>query len=344
MLYLVRLHIGYCCIFITLAFGLAGCSMHPLPEDVSRASTFDIVERIRCEVQEGLRYFQRDDRHANRIIGATTIGYDFNFLITENNGIGKTEADPNGGNLTLRRPSFKDESKGFTLDMDAGAHKTRVNTRRFRIIEELKDVYAGDCSQATTRANWVYPITGATGMGEVVRTYVKIEKLSDLRVPLNSPTPESAIVPNVVFSDVLKFTTTLSGGVKGTLVLNAVAGSLKVTNAALGGSASRVDEHTVIVALASDPKVDVDRDASGRLITRAMGMSPKMRAARIERKALIDSDVLRDPRTVTALIQKDATARNRVLIELQRLRGLEDDEKEAPRLLGERLLELLRVP
>jgi len=221
-----------------------------------------------------------------------------------------------------------------------------VNTRRFRIIEELKDVYAADCSQATTRANWIYPITGATGMGEVVRTYVKIEKLSDLKVPKTPSDGAAAFadVPNVVFSDVLKFTTTLSGGVKGTLVLNAVAGSLKVTNAALGGFASRMDEHTVIVALASDPKVDVDRDASGRLITRAVGMSPKMRAARIERKALIDSDVLRDPRTVTALIQKDATARNRVLIELQRLRGLEDDEKEAPRLLGERLLELLRVP
>ena len=36
-----------------LAAGLAGCSMHPLPDDVSRVSTVDIVERIRCEAQEG---------------------------------------------------------------------------------------------------------------------------------------------------------------------------------------------------------------------------------------------------------------------------------------------------
>ncbi len=33
-----------------LALAATGCSMQPLPEDVSRASTYDIVARIRGEV------------------------------------------------------------------------------------------------------------------------------------------------------------------------------------------------------------------------------------------------------------------------------------------------------
>ena len=51
-----------------------------------------------------------------------------------------------------------------------------------------------------------------------------------------------------------------------------------------------------------------------------------------------------DPRKVTALVQKDQPARNRVLIELQRLTDLQDEDAEAPRLLGKRLLELMRLP
>ncbi len=245
-------------------------------------------------------------------------------------------------------PSRTRTRTSFTLDLDAGVEKSRTNTRRFRIVEQLKDVYEADCSKAATWENWVYPITGATGMGEVVRTYVKLEKLSDVKTSgdpaFADVTKTFPGVTNIVFADVLNFTTTLTGGAKGTLVLNAVAGRLKVTNAVLGGTAMRRDAHNVIVALASDPKVDVDRDAQGRPFVRPARTSAKMAIARVERKQLIEAEVLPDPRTVTALIQKDATARNRVLIELQRLRDLQDDDQEAPRRLGQRLLELLRVP
>jgi hypothetical protein len=55
-------------------------------------------------------------------------------------------------------------------------------------------------------------------------------------------------------------------------------------------------------------------------------------------------EAVREARTVRALVQRDSEAYTRVLIELQRLRNLEDDDREAPRLLGEKILEILRTP
>ncbi len=61
----------------SLSIALTGCGLHPLPEDVSGVTTFDIVERIRCEAQEGLWSFE--DEEAWRIAAATTIGLRFTF-------------------------------------------------------------------------------------------------------------------------------------------------------------------------------------------------------------------------------------------------------------------------
>src|SRR5262245_45373229 len=78
------------------AAGLLGCSMRPLPENVSRANTFDIVERIRCEVSEALNSYLeqapfRDRTHVENIIAASAIGYDFTFEITEWNNKSLTD-------------------------------------------------------------------------------------------------------------------------------------------------------------------------------------------------------------------------------------------------------------
>src|SRR5262245_45651398 len=75
---------------------LAGCSMHPLPEDFSRASTVDIVRSLRCEARDGmesvLTSLRPDQRsNAEAIIRATKIGYDFSFKIDETNDAGGGE-------------------------------------------------------------------------------------------------------------------------------------------------------------------------------------------------------------------------------------------------------------
>lgn len=302
-----------------LAWGLSGCSIHPLPGDLARTSTFDIVEKIRCEAQEGLRSFADTDPHGRKIIVGTTIGYDFRFDVTEIN-------DASGGELDFRRPGA---NSNFLLDLNASALKKRQNVRTFRVVEDLTEVEKADCSKEAVRANWIYPITGAIGIGEVVRTYVRLEKLTDIRTTSTVATP----FPTAVFADDLDFTTTVSGSITPTVTLNAVVGSLRLTHAKITGSASRADSHSLIVALARDhPDKDFDPRA-----TRAK------RDAK-ERRKLIEEELIADPRTVTALAQRDLDARNRVMLELQRLRNLKDDEQEAPRVLGQRLLDLLKLP
>src|SRR5262245_55792894 len=116
----------------TLASGLAGCSMHPLPEDVSRASTFDIVERIRCEAQAGSDRY-RTEREAQNIVDKTTNGLDSQYHRAEYNNAGTVEKP--------RTLNFMDKKAanlpGFQLDLTGAAERKRQNARRFLIVEDL---------------------------------------------------------------------------------------------------------------------------------------------------------------------------------------------------------------
>jgi hypothetical protein len=314
------------CGVIALTAPFLGCSIHPLPGDIPRVATFDIVERIRCEAQEGLRSFPQDDPFIKKVIEGTTIGYDFNFDITEHNDVG-TSTD--GGHLV-----FQNQGRGannFTLDLTGSLQRTRQNVRAFRIVETLKQLNKANCNREATRPNWLYPITGATGLGEVVHTFIKLEKLGALQ---HIHAPEGANdLTNVVFSDVLTFTTTLDLSVKPNLTLTPITGRFMLTSASITGEAKRDDTtHQVIVALARD-NVNVSTAATMR-----------MAAVREKTQALINSGALHDSREIRTLVQKDSDAYTRVLIELQRLQDLQDDDREAPRLLGEKILEILRTP
>ena len=284
--------------------------------------------------------FPPDD--VKRIVEGTTIGYDFLFDITETNDAG-TDGSP--GSLTLKKKGHGPNL--FQLDLTASAEKKRQNTRSFRIVEDLSKLYAARCSQEATRANWIYPVTGATGLGEVVSTFIKLEQMGNLQY---AGAPTGYNDPHIVFSDVLKFTTTLNASAKPTLTLSPAVGRLRITNASILGEATRTDTHTVIVALARDnvvivrPVSDMGRSGETVVVRQAARVSPRAAAARAESRALVDRDVVRDARSVRALVQKDSEAYTRVLIELQRLRNLEDDDREAPRLLGEKILEILRTP
>lgn len=356
--------------FVVVALSLlaAGCNIHPLPENVSRASTYDIVARVRCEVWEALQEFKalpdaRDREHAEHIIKFSAIGFDFIFDITEGNNIKGPDGKPGVG-VSYQREAFKGKEKGFFLDLAANAERERKNTRRFRIVEDLEELSKErvDCRGVTTRPNFAYPVTGATGMGEVVKTYIKLEMLTDLKSKeldlVDGVKPLPIGNKSVAFSDVLKFTTKISAGVNPTLTLTTVAGDLRLTNASFFGSAKRDDIHTVIVALASDPKEDLDAvplriRQRGKVAIREYRQTQRARGGAgiavgvrsVRAPGVRDAAaVTRSPRVATALVQTDVDARTNVLLELQRLRDLEDDELEEPRRLGERLLKLLREP
>jgi hypothetical protein len=324
-----------------LASALAACSMHPLPEDVTRVSTVDIVKSIRCEALAGLeslrKEFTPEERErAGPIVRATMIGYDFTFTITEMNGARGASGDPSLGFLTFGGAS------PFTLDLTGKAALTRANLRRFTIIEPLTDLTKEEtqksCLDRTPQTNWIYPIGGTIGLEEVVRTYVKLEMRTELQA--KKPAGWAGTEP-VVFSDVLQFTTYLEAGGTTKLILDGGVGRFSVKNVSITADASRRDLHNVIVALTRKP-VDVKEPRTQR------GAKQRARqvAASMERQQLVKDGSVRDPRTQARLIQVDADARTSIAIELHRRRSLDenDSDNEGARALGQRLLDLLRVP
>jgi hypothetical protein len=337
--------------------------MHPLPEDVSRRSTFDIVQSIRCEAKAGLSGFSPNDE----IITGSTIGLGFTFDMTEVN-------NASSGGLDFLRPG----NPRVSLELDASATKRRNNRREFKVLENLKELYAADCSTATASANRLYPIAGAVGVDEVVRTYIRLRQLTDLK--------EKGVN---LFSDSLHFTTTLNAGATPTLTLAAVAGSFRLTSASVALSAQRTDIHNVDVVLAYDTKKTAEKTAektaganegAGRKKVasankqlayypppRPQGSGQRSKVQNQEKEGsaagttdggsgsgldvedcerwrLLEKDVLRDARTIEALVRRCLDARNRVLMEMDRLRDLREDETSAAKRLGERLLEIMRLP
>ena len=294
-----------------LALGLVGCSMHPLPENVSPASTFDIVERVRCEVLEGLSHFEPEEQaRANKIIASTKIGYDFDFLITELNR-------STSGRLEYKRAAFKGTNKGFFLDLSASSQRIRSNTRAFRIIDNLADLKAEKaerCARTTTTANGLYPITGATGMAEIVRTYVKLEILTDLARGDDQGT---------VFSDELHFRTILSAGVSPKLELRTIAGDFRLSHTSFMGTVKRDDAHSVTVAMTRGPG---DPD----LVATVVSLGDPARAAI---PPLQGEPLIRPYRTLRRLAASQTAPETRILYELQRRRNAREDARVVNRIL-----------
>jgi hypothetical protein len=302
-------HLGIAAI---LAGVLTACSVHPLPEDVARVSTYDIVERIRCEAQEALRTFPPGDAHARKIIENTQIGYDFYFVISESNSV--------SGDLELKRTTLAGDEP-FTLNLSMDNSVSRANTRTFRLLDSLADIDKADCSAQTVRANKIYPITGATGMGEVVRTYIRLEKLTDL-------TQRNA--HNDVFVDDIKYKTEFTAGLTPTVELKSVVGSLRVRKFSFGGTVERKDtNHDVVVALTRDPNVDVD-DLGRR---RFVNMNAKAARARTARETWKTNLVVVSSRTLSRVAQRDTEPTTRIILALEHRRNVQADAKVVDRIL-----------
>lgn len=308
----MRLRTIGCGLGVVLASGLAGCAVHPLPQDVSYASTVQIVSRIRCEAKGGLEEAlakaaalgSASRRHAEKIVESTSIGFEFTFRMAENNRAA-------GGKLELERELAK-AGESFKLELDAdvnashdGTTNTRSNTRFFRIVDDLKELRDARCGRRTREAtpNLLHPISGSTGMAEVVRTYLELEMLTDLQLGRKVNNNKM-----VTFTDRLDFTTTMAAGASADIELDTPAGSLRLTRASLTGTAFRKDAHSVQVVLARDNR-DVDVP-----------------------------DVVRDVRDKglqTFLTQTKALSRNNILIELSRQRRADEDRAVAERVLGQ---------
>lgn len=271
---------GIALIALGIGHFLSACSIHPLPEDVTRKTTVDIVQQVRCEVRRAL------EEHANGAIKSGAIAYEFDFQITETNNL--------SAGATLLNP-FKTGGL-FSLTAAAGANRTRATSRNFRIADSFREAQSVQCAQEALEKNWVYPIAGDIGMYEVVSTFLRLRQQED-------PRGDSVFT----FGDTLTFTTVLSAGLSPKLTLSPAARSFRLTEAAATLNAGRTDVHKVTIGL-----------TGGESLTSAMRTSGGARFSfGREIRSSASSSV------GVTLLQAEADARGRALIELDRQRLLE---------------------
>jgi hypothetical protein len=282
--------------FPVLSFVLAGCTVHPLQQDVTGMRTLEVVNYIRCETRlaiqnkaiDSLREYSQDERTAyladelskrrgqiwkvnpNRDLAdakerafyfryiQTGIAYDFTFDITEDN-LASGSADP----IRL----ITNGTAGIGLS--ASGDFKRNNLRHFIVSETFKDLLENPtlvCGDDYRPASYTYPISGSIGMAELISTFVDLNELK----PLASDKSTSK-----VFADTLTFTTTLMGSASPHVLLSAAGNRWGLASPAnIVGSASRIDKHALIVGLSMDvPKGSV-RTAGAAAVVPIAG-SPK---------------------------------------------------------------------
>jgi hypothetical protein len=294
---------------IGLAASMCGCAIRPLPEQVTGVSTDEIVKRIRCEAREAVRLkaadylsfhtedpaaivlsqaLAREDYEFDRRqflalsnqpkqalvkVGSSAIAYNFTFDMTEINNL-----DPSWDGLAAI------PNGTFTLGVTAGLDRTRHSIRTFTVSDTfiglLMDMPGAYCKGRTVREpNYLYPIVGKIGVGEMISTFIDVSLFDNLKAGDKGP-------PAV--SDSIEFLTTLSLGITPSVVLSRVTNSLTTKDAMFGIVNKRQDSHKVIVGLSRDDATKTPT-ALLWLINGSAHASPSESAA----LAVVDKHILR---------------------------------------------------
>lgn len=223
-----------------VAFILCGCSVHPLPEQVTRKSTLAIVTAIRCEARDAILEYARSPVFDN---GA--IGYIFDFDISEHNMVGTDftmKSIFGGGEFNLNL-------SGANVDLLRDAH------RRFTVVDTFGELKRADCSDEVRRSRFKYPIAGSIGLHEVIGTFMGLDQLGHSKFGTLAA-PQKIGGQAATFSDELTYTTKLdSGSINPQLALNPVPGVLTLTSLSAKAKSDRTDIHKLTLAIAlPEPK------------------------------------------------------------------------------------------
>jgi hypothetical protein len=289
--------------FIALVVpAVAGCSTFPRTEDVTRKSTLAIVEQIRCEAKKAVmdiayRYNDPDqDEYGSPYkidYKTASVAYEFTFDITEDNN---ASADGTWGlPYTL--------GGAFSLTANGKFNRNRNTTRNFKIVDSFEELYNTKCDVPRQAENLIYPISGEIGIYEVVKTFIKLQQVQN---------PKAGEV--FTFADTLKFTTTLSAGVKPTLVISPFTDRFRLAGANGDFNATRVDIHQVVVTMAGEKP---------RMIANARSPPAAPLGASLGRAASSLFGLQTNSSNVsTTLLQTGANPKDRALIELDRQRNI----------------------
>jgi hypothetical protein len=257
------------CVF---AAGLAGCSLYPIPDDVTSIGTEDIIRHARCEIRSAvidlvIQQGTDDGRGApleteDQVIAfikatvakakkfeslppsqkAKKFNESETFVLTLANvaavytfDFNIIENDNASGNAAFKLPFTT--PKVFDLSANASLNLTRQGQRNFSAQDKWGDLITKPerCRDVRPRhGNIVYPLDGSIGVGRVVKTFVDIATQGGAKDS---------------FVDTLIFTTQVGGGANASIKLEAVPHSFRLVSATAGLNASRVDVHKMVLSL-----------------------------------------------------------------------------------------------
>lgn len=288
---------------IGAAVWVAGCAIHPLPQDASGVNTVDIVRSIRCEARDALRakiiaflanvpgdrdahnyatqlqdnpdlwakfndaWFRPIVRTELQRFEGSAIAYNFNLNMTEVDNFDPT--------IDLTDPLAHGT---FTSAITGGIDRSRQNIRGFTItdtfinlVKTLDDVY---CAPYAHVANYMYPITGKIGVDEMIDTFVDLARFDNLSSDTSGKPP--------TMSDNITFTTKLSFDPTPKITLTPFKSGLSIADTSLAMTFSRQDQHEVTIGLSLPVKTPGKSQPSQLLITATGGPTEQAAAQAVE--------------------------------------------------------------
>jgi hypothetical protein len=273
---------------IAAASLFAGCSIHPVPEDVTGVTTAGIVKQIRCEARDAaraivLREIDRlaanDDpiaqdlasRFHNDLESMNTFNPDRSFTgpryvrvrqvfdiiysaaIAYNFDLTMTEDNNVGSTVNFLGPW----QATFTLGIQGDANRTRQNERTFTITDKFKDLL-------TTLNTPQYGVQYCDGHVTVGPNYIYpiVGRIGVYNTAytffqlsfFDNLAPGKDKPGPAALADILTFTTMVDLIATPKVVFAPSKSGFQITDASLTGTARRKDVHQVTLGLAVDPK------------------------------------------------------------------------------------------
>jgi hypothetical protein len=293
---------------------LCGCSIHPLPDEVTGVATYDIVRQIRCEARQAVFDFattwlarQNYDQEAKQIgiefregqrpihtfsytlfkgqvrqlvqpFFNTGIAYNFQLQMSETNNI-----EPTVDLLT-----FFGKNQ-FMSPVNGVGDRIRQNIRTFTVTDTfsflLRDIPDDPvnnndyCGGHIVGPNYIYPVAGKIGIDHMIGDFVNLTLFGGLSAPpasASNPTTASSKGPPTMV-DQLQFTTTVSLGATPKVTFAPIRTFM---DASIGLKAQRQDIHTVTIGLAIDDKNSLGQVAALRAAVFAPGPLGPLLSAR----------------------------------------------------------------
>ncbi len=269
---------------------LAGCAIHPLPENVTGVPTILIVSRIRCEARDAikdaliaqlLQSSSQETRNLGKGLddGDITIAEfrDEHLVPAGHPGIDEISyqrikhfggtviayhftllmTENNNGVVDLE---FRDPlTKGLlALNLTGGNDRERKTLRVFGTADTFGELLLDEslCGDDGRQANWIYPVVGNVGVAKAITAFLQLED----QVGLGG---KNDAFKNSDFFETLTFDTVFSASATPVVTLMPTTTDFYLRSSSLAPSITRNDQHIVKIGLRAQ-SFEIDNEANKR--------------------------------------------------------------------------------